>query len=893
MRRAAHGSLVLALGLLLASCAADTPANSADGGPGDGAVSGDGGGQDAGRVDAGPAVDGGAIDGGAIDGDVLDGDLLDGDLLDGDLLDGDLLDGDVLDGDVLDAGLNDDAGAAAPDAGAEDAGPAAAVTCHDCHGDVDSPAPPIGLRGTTSTAERGVGAHRSHLGTSAWHREVACTDCHIVPTAMRDVGHIDTPRPAELTWSALATADSATPAFDGVRCAGAYCHGATLLPGGSNTTPNWTTVDGTQADCGTCHGLPPGGSHPTSGLCSTCHPTMNAAGEITDPARHIDGVVDVVALNCTSCHGDLATGPAPPRDSSGGTATSRRGVGAHASHLRTSTWRHEIGCTECHDVPAAVTDVGHIDSALPAELTWGALATADTASPGFDGARCSGAYCHGATLQPGGTNTTPNWTTVDGSQSACGTCHGLPPGGTHPSSGNCSTCHPTMNAAGDIIDPARHIDGVVDITAMTCTSCHGDVAVGPAPPTDTTGGTATSRRGVGAHASHLRSSTWRREIACTECHLVPAAVSAVGHIDTALPAELTWGAVANADGASPAFNGTTCTGTYCHGPTLMSGGTLTTPTWARVDGLQAACGTCHGIPPGGAHPSELNCNMCHSTVISAAGIITAPALHVDGIVQRTNYHPPGWAAPTSHGRTFNASGASACQSCHGATLTGGTVGVSCESCHSGWQTDCTFCHGNRTTGVSSPPEGVDGQLARLDITVGAHAEHVSATTMHSAWNCTFCHGATTPTSALSVGHIDGDARAEVAFGPILGAGTTYATTTGGCGNTYCHGNGNVRAAAPEWDTNPTLNCGSCHAPFTGATSTQLRAMSGEHDRHVRSLGYTCNRCHAASVSATGALLRVDQHVNGIVEVSVPTFNSTACGGAGSCAPAGCHGTQCW
>ena len=36
---------------------------------------------------------------------------------------------------------------------------------------------------------------------------------------------------------ALATTGGATPAFDGTTCSGVYCHGTTLLPGGTNTAP--------------------------------------------------------------------------------------------------------------------------------------------------------------------------------------------------------------------------------------------------------------------------------------------------------------------------------------------------------------------------------------------------------------------------------------------------------------------------------------------------------------------------------------------------------------------------------------------------------------------------------------------------------------------------------
>ena len=37
-----------------------------------------------------------------------------------------------------------------------------------------------------------------------------------------------------------------------IPCSNVYCHGSTLTPGGTNVQPVWTTVNGTQAVCGTC-----------------------------------------------------------------------------------------------------------------------------------------------------------------------------------------------------------------------------------------------------------------------------------------------------------------------------------------------------------------------------------------------------------------------------------------------------------------------------------------------------------------------------------------------------------------------------------------------------------------------------------------------------------------
>ena len=134
-------------------------------------------------------------------------------------------------------------------------------------------------------------------------------------------------------------------------------------------------------------------------------------------------------------------------------------------------------------------------------------------------------------------------------------------------------------------------------TSASCVTCHGDPArlpasIAAAPPVDARGHTATSAPGVGAHQRHLTGGSIRRAIPCDECHRVPTTT------DHALqPLDLTWGPLATARGAVPSFDSAslTCTN-YCHG-LAARGGTNTSPVWNRVDGTQAACGTCHGLPP--------------------------------------------------------------------------------------------------------------------------------------------------------------------------------------------------------------------------------------------------------------------------------------------------------
>jgi predicted CxxxxCH...CXXCH cytochrome family protein len=173
-------------------------------------------------------------------------------------------------------------------------------------------------------------------------------------------------------------------------------------------------------------------------------------------------------------------------------------------------------------------------------------------------------------------------------------------------------------------------DNLTDEGCFSCTDCHGS-GVSPAPPPDTSGNSATTNRGVGAHEKHLVGPIWSRKVACTDCHVVPAAVSAPGHNDTPLPAEVTWGALAQTDGAAPSWDGTSCSGVYCHGATLYGGGSNTAPVWTTVDESQAACGTCHGLPPNAPHPATAACEACHSSVAAAGPVIINPDLHINGV----------------------------------------------------------------------------------------------------------------------------------------------------------------------------------------------------------------------------------------------------------------------
>jgi predicted CxxxxCH...CXXCH cytochrome family protein len=183
------------------------------------------------------------------------------------------------------------------------------------------------VNSATSTTDIGVGAHQAHLnpGPDPIAGPVACTECHVVPAALNYAEHPSPiPGPATMSFGPLARTAGANSAWDrtSATCANTYCHGSTLEGSTTPAPPNWTTVDGSQIMCNSCHGDWPellGASHPfhIAYTCDTCHARVVVAGMMTirNPDLHIDGKVDVsmavgtwdpVAKSCadmpSACH---------------------------------------------------------------------------------------------------------------------------------------------------------------------------------------------------------------------------------------------------------------------------------------------------------------------------------------------------------------------------------------------------------------------------------------------------------------------------------------------------------------------------------------------------------------------------------------------------------------
>jgi predicted CxxxxCH...CXXCH cytochrome family protein len=166
------------------------------------------------------------------------------------------------------------------------------------------------------------------------------------------------------------------------------------------------------ASCRHCHGDDLAGG--SSGVaCADCH---GAAWRTT----------------CTGCHGGAANATgAPPRATFRNTAP--QAIGAHTSHVAaTHGLSAPVDCAACHAKPADALAGGHVNGAAAVTGYTGTdpALLAAVKDPGYArsgaGARCATSYCHGATIQ-GGSNKTPQWTVANGTQAACGTCHGRPP----------------------------------------------------------------------------------------------------------------------------------------------------------------------------------------------------------------------------------------------------------------------------------------------------------------------------------------------------------------------------------------------------------------------------------------------------------------------------------
>lgn len=182
--------------------------------------------------------------------------------------------------------------------------------CATCHGGSENIAPPQDLFDGTATTEPGVGAHQQHLNAQTG-APVECTECHVVPAEFADAGHVledGTLGQTEIVFGALASHAGADPVYDfaSSTCGSSYCHGGFVFAKadagdnawayaedfirGNNPEVVWNAVGSGQAECGSCHALPPIGHIPAALSCATCHgAVVDGQNNIINPELHING----------------------------------------------------------------------------------------------------------------------------------------------------------------------------------------------------------------------------------------------------------------------------------------------------------------------------------------------------------------------------------------------------------------------------------------------------------------------------------------------------------------------------------------------------------------------------------------------------------------------------
>jgi predicted CxxxxCH...CXXCH cytochrome family protein len=811
------------------------------------------------------------------------------------------------------------------------------ASCTACHGDragtyvaiagadsLANAAPPYATTNATTGVK--VGAHQPHVngkaGAATYRTApLACASCHPIPNT-----HNGT---RDAAWSVLATntiingvatavaptpaagLNAYTTAWEGTPTCTNACHGANLPSNAAKPVANWS---GGALTCASCHGQSAAApqpalsatanqTHPQNTACSLCHGAGYAVAAV-NKATHIDGTLTRTTSGCTACHGDLGvagvtltanlaaaapgqTGGVNSMDTTGATATTAPGVGAHLHHLTTTIYRGPVACTECHALPPSATDTTHATgvstSGSRATLTWGALARGvgvafnnELVAPTYTGSTsaaygaaagsCASTYCHGQFKN--GAKATIAWNATG---ITCNGCHGRSagaiasePGGSHPfPAAACGSCHAGYTAT--TVAVATHVNGVLDVNPMTCTSCHGDatrVAAGTAteldplgtarlvlssPPKDTAG-LLTGSNQVGAHLQHVNQGAAAPALSsplrCVNCHTVPTvAVHSTGSVGMA------WGNVAVAGGATPSYTAAshTCSSTYCHGN--FSGGLGANPIpWGNGTQVKRACNGCHGQSvaapqPNYPHPQNTTCATCHGAGYSTTTVVATT--HVDGLVTKST---------------------AGCTACHGelgapnVTLANLTV--------------------KAAPGASLSANSYDTTGLAIGNVIGAHEAHLVGVGVGNTprWRstaiaCTECHAlpASNTDTSHATGLGTGGARATIAFGNLaqdaafetkVAAYTRYT-----CSNTYCHNPKNADTAstpvaqvkAPAWNgVTAQAQCGSCHGLPPAGTSHPANALCGSCHP-----GYTATAPTAAStITAVNAALHINGQLDG-------------------------------
>ena len=570
---------------------------------------------------------------------------------------------------------------------------------------------------------------------------------------------------------------------------------------------------------GNCHGsrrpktgttaLAWGPANNTIPLCDKCHSTSPSAG----------GFYGTMGPNGTTSNTDPY-------------------VGAHFQHITSMPFKlsAKYDCNECHNKPSGPYTPGHIDTALPAELNFGTMAssgvmngyTSTSHQPSYSSSQCSNIWCHGSGMMsvegtglygsahddgaPDNTSrvAAPVWNQpfLAGTAADCVKCHDSPPPAPLPGynhwdddnnrafqSNQCITCHKHVNAAGSgFTKPEIHANGVVD----SCLNCHG------LPPIDEASLTrpainALGEGMVGAHQAHFLNPTIGKR--CNICHY---------NYSGDMPSyklEIGFNAYGGKVSRGTFYGYSTLTNSYSQPIVYFS--TRSSTTVRRTDNKDSAdLKTCQNL-------------YCHG-----GGTSASTALDGGSNVK------PNWEDGASQAE---------CGSCHGVTgdtyKSRGSHGAHVGTGYGELGLACNNCHGIKENNYH-----VDGQV---EWQFYSTAQRLNLLVTNPQY---------TPAAGNGTAGAGGKTNG-------LAPSASYGTCA-----VYCHsdGRGNYANPLPVWG-GPPVHCGSCHK---NQTSDWTNGNADIHKIHTTTYGIDCLVCHDGSGFGS------TRHINGAFDIA---FNKSIVG----------------
>jgi hypothetical protein len=267
------------------------------------------------------------------------------------------------------------------------------------------------------------------------------------------------------------------------------------------------------------------------------------------------------------------------------------------------------------------------------------------------------------------------------------------------------------------------------------------------------------------------------------------------------------------------------------------------PAYYIADPTQ--CTDCHGTDLRGGitriscFSADLNGVSCHA--LGPAG------------------HPANWALPAQHGAMAkNApsripiSGFSTCQLCHGTDLLGGSVGISCKSCHTSaphptaWLPTSTYKH--NTTDQANAQVCADCHANGANSPIPAPPTPPAGTPI-GCFNNTLCHSVLHPAGWSSPSQHGASAKAA----PNASAPSGFSVCQ------TCHGNDFKGGTALQ----TCLNTAACHG--TGVMSPHPSSWSPDstykHNTTNQANAPVCALCHQSNPGTPGCFNNTLCHGN--------------------------------